>query len=298
LSKPSRRAARAADRSTRTGGSFAGDPTSVRAGRRERARTGYYRRSFFSRYRNWIVGVGGIAAAAVLFGFLFLGATSKTYACSNLWDPKPTASPSAGATPEIGYLQPDMGRLHNATDKQRYTNCPPASGPHYAAQPGVTGPIEPRVYGPDDFTEPQGWIHNMEHGALVLLYKCTGDACTDEGQARFKAFYQTFPNSPICNVPKGQQVGPGPVIARFDDMKWPYAALVWDRVLPLQTFDTEQILAFYKQWGERNNPEPACSRASPSPGGSAAPSGSVAPSGSASGSAAPSASAEASASPS
>jgi hypothetical protein len=279
LSKPSRRATRAADRSTgRTAGSFAGDRAAQRAGRRERARTGYYRRSFFSRYRNWIFGVGGVGAAAVIFGFLFLGATAKTYACSNIWNPSPTASPAAGATPQLGYLQPDMGRLHNATDNQRYTNCPPASGSHFN-NPGVQGPIDPRVYGPDDFTEPQGWIHNLEHGALVLLYKCTGDACTDEGQARFKAFYQTFPNSPICNVPKGQQVGPGPVIARFEDMKWPYAALVWDRVLPLQTFDPEQILAFYKQWGERNNPEPACNRASPSPGASAAPSGFVVPSG-------------------
>jgi Protein of unknown function (DUF3105) len=279
LSKPSRRAARAADRSTgRVGGSFAGDPASPRAGRRERARTGYYRRSFFSRYRNWIFGIGGVAAAAILFAFLFLGATGKTYACSNIWDPKPTPSPAAGATPQLGYLQPDMGRLHNGTDHQRYTNCPPASGSHYN-NPGVKGPIPPRVYGPDDFTEPQGWIHNLEHGALVLLYKCTGDACSDEGQARFNAFYQTFPNSPICNIPKGQQVGPGPVIARFDDMNWPYAALVWDRVLPLQTFDPEQILAFYKQWGERNNPEPACNRASPSPGASGSPaaSGSVAP---------------------
>jgi hypothetical protein len=296
LSKPSRRAARAADRSTRTGGSFAGDPTTVRVGRRERPRTGYYRRSFFSRYRNWIVGVGGIAAAAVLFGFLFLGATSKTYACSNVWDPKPTASPSAGATPEIGYLQPDMGRLHNATDNQRYTNCPPASGPHYNAKPGVTGPIEPRVYGPDDFTEPQGWIHNMEHGALVLLYRCDGDACSDTGQQRLKDFYQAFPPSPVCNV-RGGVIGP--VVARFDEMKWPYAAMVWDRVLPLQSLDTAQILAFWQQWGEKTNPEPQCAQASPSPSGSPAPSGSVAPSGSAtSGSAAPSASAEASASPS
>jgi hypothetical protein len=287
LSKPSRRAARAADRSTgRVGGSFAGDPESRRAGRRERVRTGYYRRSFFSRYRNWIFGIGGIAAAALLFGFLFLGATAKTYACSNIWEPKPTPSPAAGATPELGYIQPDMGRLHNATDHQRYTNCPPASGSHYN-NPGVQGPIDPNVYGPDDFTQPQGWVHNLEHGALVLLYRCEGDACSDAGQQRLKDFYQSFPSSPVCNVRPGVI---GPVVARFDEMKWPYAAIVWDRVLPLQTLDTEQVLAFFRQWGEKTNPEPQCSQASPSPGGSAAPSGSVSPSASVapSGSAAPS----------
>ena len=298
MSKPSRRAARAADRSTgRAGGSFAGDPASRRAGRRDRARTGYYRRSFFSRYRNWIFGVGGIAAVAILFGFLFLGATAKTYACSFVWDPAPTASPSAGATPQLGYLQPDMGRLHNATDHQRYTNCPPASGSHYFAQ-GL-GPIEAHVYGPDDFAEPQGWVHNLEHGALVLLYRCDGDACSDAGQQRLKDFFQSFPASPVCKLRAGVI---GPVVARFDDMKWPYAALVWDRVLPLQSFDSAQILAFWQQWGEKTNPEPQCSTASPSPGGSAAPSGSPGSSGSVapSGSAAPPASAptESSASPS
>ena len=281
MSKPSRRATRAADRSTgRGGGSFATDPASRRAGRRERARTGYYRQSFFSRYRNWIFGIGGIAAVALLFGFLFLGATAKTYACSNIWNPAPTASPAAGATPQIGYLQPDMGRLHNATDHQRYTNCPPASGSHYN-NPTVQGPIAPRLYGPDDFTEPQGWIHNLEHGALVVLYECDGDACTDAGQQRLQDLFRSVPNSPICNLPPGQQYGPGPVIARFDEMAWPYAAMVWDRVLPLQTLDTAQILAFYQQWGDKTDPEKVgCPTPSSSPGASAAPSGSLAPSGS------------------
>ena len=36
-------------------------------------------------------------------------------------------------------------------------------------------------------------------------------------------------------------------IARFDDMAYPYAALLWDEVLPLQTLDTQQILAFFQQ---------------------------------------------------
>jgi hypothetical protein len=297
LSKPSRRASRAADRTTgRAAGSYAGEPASRRAGRRERPRAGYYRRSFFDRYRNWIVGLGGVVAAVALFGFLFLGNSGKTYACSNIWEPSPTPSPSAGATPQLGYLQPDQGRLHNATDNQRYTNCPPASGPHYN-NPTVQGPIEPRVYGPDDVTQPQGWIHNLEHGALVLLYRCTdGDACTDAGQQRLKSFFQSFPASPVCHVRPGVI---GPVVARFDDMKWPYAAMVWDRVLPLQTLDTAQIQAFFAQWGEKTNPEPQCTPASPSPGASQAPSGSVSPSGSTgTESPATSAPAEASASPS
>ena len=296
MSKPSRRAARAADRSTgRPGGSFAGDASSPRAGRRQRSRTGY-RRSAFNRYRNWIFGIGGIAAAAILFGFLFLGSTGKTYACSTIWNPNPTASPAAGATPQLGYLQPDMGQLHNATSSQRYTNCPPASGSHYNA--AGKGPVQPRLYGPDDPAEPQGWIHNLEHGALVILYRCDGDACTDAGQAKLQDVFASIPNSPVCNLPPGNTYGPGPVIARFDEMAWPYAAIVWDRVLPLQTLDKDLILQFFRQWGDKTDPEklgcPTPSGApsaepSAAPGESLTPSDSVAPGG---------ASPEASASPS
>jgi hypothetical protein len=48
------------------------------------------------------------------------------------------------------------------------------------------------------------------------------------------------------------------VIARFDDMATPFEAIIWDRVLPLQTFDQAQILAFFNQSGERTNPEDQC----------------------------------------
>ena len=91
----------------------------------------------------------------------------------------------------------------------------------------------------------------------------------------------------------------GPVFTRFDSMKTPFAALVWDRVLPLQDLDRAAILAFYSQWGEQLNPElvPGCARTSPSPspGASANPSGSPSASPSASPSTSPSASPSASA---
>ena len=59
-------------------------------------------------------------------------------------------------------------------------------------------------------------------------------------------------------------------------MAWPYAALVWDRVLPLDTIDQAAILDFYARYGERANPEKLCG--SPSPSAAPGPSGSEAPS--------------------
>ena len=234
------------------------------------------------RYRTAIVVVAALAGVALLSAFVFYSASQKAYACSTIWTPAPTAPPAASATPNLGFVQPDMGRQHVPVgDKVTYTYCAPASGSHY---PQPAAPIQARVYAPGDNVLPQGWIHNLEHGALVILYKGSSAGATTEGQAQLKAFYDSFPPSPVCGKQKGEI---GPVIARFDDMSTPFQAIVWGRVLMLDTFDQAQILAFWNQWGERTNPEKQC--AVPSPGASAAPS--VAPSSSPATSAAPSESA-------
>ena len=48
-------------------------------------------------------------------------------------------------------------------------------------------------------------------------------------------------------------------------MPWPYAALVWDVVLPLQALDKDAIVDFYTQRSERFNPEKLCTAPSASP---------------------------------
>jgi hypothetical protein len=225
----------------------------------------------------------------------FASFSTPAYACASLFDPTPapsfvappTAAPGASGSlapaqtaPPPGFVQPDMGHLHVPIgERVRYANCPPASGKHYQV-PG--GPIKGGLYGPSDATIPQGWVHNLEHGAIVLLYRCkTGDtACTDERQAALGALLPKWPNSPICQTPPGTLT---PVITRFDDMPYPYAALVWDVVLPMQTLDETSLFEFYKAYGERFNGEKQCAAPSASPGPAATPASSatVAPSGTA-----------------
>ncbi len=236
-------------------------PTSSRAGRRERQRT-LAQPTFLQRYRTAIVVVAALAGVALLSAFVFISAAQPAYACSTIWTPNPTASPAAGATPALGYVQPDMGRQHLAIgDKVTYTYCAPASGSHYN-KPGTAGPIPARVYGPTDNVLPQGWLHNLEHGGIVILYRGDSTGATPDGQAKLKALYDAFPNSPVCDIPKGEAA---PVIARFDQMSTPFQAIVWGRVLQLETQDDAQILAFYEQWGERTNPEKQCAAPSGSP---------------------------------
>jgi hypothetical protein len=228
------------------------------------------------RYRTAIVVVAAVAGVAVLSLFVFFSAAQPAFACSSVWTPPATAAPAPNATPNLGYVQPDMGRDHVAFGaKVTYTYCAPASGSHY--NKSGAGPIAARVYGPSDSVIPQGWIHNLEHGGLVILYQGTSAGATADGQAQLKAFYDAFPAGPVCGTPRGTL---GPVVARFDQMSSPFEALVWGRVLPLDTFDSAKILAFFAQWGERTNPEPQCPAPSASPGASVVPSGSVAPSGS------------------
>lgn len=251
-------------------------PQAARHGRRERQRA-VYQPSFVQRYRTAIVVIAAVAGVALLSAFVFASAAQPAYACSTIWTPQPTASPAPSATPNLGYVQPDMGRDHvSVGTKVTYTYCAPASGSHDNAS--GSGPIPARVYGPGDNANPEGWIHNLEHGALVLLYQGASAGATIEGQAQLKAFYDAFPNSPRCGFAKGQI---GPIIARFDDMSTPFQAILWGRVLPLQTFDQAQILAFWNQWGERTNPEDQCPSVPRAPTTSSAPASSAAPSGSA-----------------
>ena len=234
--------------------------------------------SFVERHRGLLLGLLALGAVAIVGAVALRAATAPAYACTVEWVPDVTPPPTADATPRLGYVQPQMERTHvQAGDFVRYGYCPPASGKHINL-PGL-GPIPPKVYGPDNRIYPMNWIHNLEHGGLVLLYRCEGsNACTDDGQSALRTFFASFPNSPICNVPAGSL---SPVIARFEEMKWPYAALLWGQVLPLETLDTEAIFAFWQQQGERSNPEQLCPAPTPTPAPTGTPGASATPSSSA-----------------
>jgi hypothetical protein len=236
--------------------------TAARHGRRERQRT-TYKPSLMERYRTAIIAVAALAGVAVISGFVFFSASQPAYACSTIWTPEPTPSPGPSATENLGYVQPDMGNSHvSRGEKVTYTYCAPASGSHYNI--AGAGPIAARVYGPSDNVIPQGWIHNLEHGGLIILYQGTSEGATPEGQARMKAFYEAFPPVSSC----------GPVIARFDQMSSPFQAILWGRVLPLQTFDEARITAYWEQWGGRTSLEKLC----PTPNQSSQPTVSSSPS--------------------
>jgi hypothetical protein len=248
-------------------------PSSVRAGRRERARPYAQQKSFFERFRIPIVAVVGVAALALITVWAFNSASAAAFACSTEWVPDPTSPPAAGSSPQPGYHQESMGNSHvgagtSSPGDVTYTYCPPASGNHFVRG----GPITPGFYGPADVPLPQGWIHNLEHGGLVVLYRgMEGDpGLTSETQQQMEAFFSGLPPSPVCNFPPTQESA-GVTIARFDQMATPFTALVWERAVPLETLDEDAIMDLWTTYGEQTNPEKLCAPPSAAPSGPASP---------------------------
>ena len=211
-----------------------------------------------------LVALGLFAALVVAAGGLTLvavNAAQPVYVCGSLLSPAAPiagaarngaalqASPSAGTA--AGQDAPDLGRNHVPLgERVTYQSCPPTSGPHYNA--AGQGPIPHGFYGPDRTTPPQGWIHNLEHGAMVVLYRCPDGACEQSTLDALRAFQQTIPPSPQCHIPDDV------VVTRFDDMKAPIAAVTWDRVLFLDSVDAASLTRFFLTSAETKAPEKEC----------------------------------------
>ncbi len=128
---------------------------------------------------------------------------------------------------------PNEGELHvpNGT-KVNYKTIPPASGPHYSAL-GVA-PVAPGVY--EEPVAPERWVHNLEHGYVVLLYDCDGD-CPQEFLDQLEVLFQL---TPVANFGQRKLV-----ITPFEGFGPFMMAVAWDVQRDFDFFDQEGILAFY-----------------------------------------------------
>ena len=83
-----------------------------------------------------------------------------------------------------------------------YQHNPPASGPHY--------PVWARYQAYTTAVARPYWVHNLEHGAIVLVYR------PDAAPALVSALGDTFralPNDPQCGHPRAL-LTPDPLLAR------------------------------------------------------------------------------------
>lgn len=73
-----------------------------------------------------------------------------------------------------GYALPDEGRNHAQMGSPlSHKHQPPSFGNHYSQQ-GVA----PVPWAPYRQPIPEGdWLHNLEHGGVVLVYRCSATEC-------------------------------------------------------------------------------------------------------------------------
>jgi hypothetical protein len=159
----------------------------------------------------------------------------------------PTAEPSPPAppTPRVGFTTTELGRDHlrDPSQRLRFAFCPPTSGDHFNVA-GV-GPIRGQFYPPAQEQSPGGWIHNLEHGYVVALYRCpTGDDCASDAElAELQRFFNEAPDSPVAT-----QCPRKVLVARFDEMETRFAFLAWNRALLMDELDLDTAFTFAEQW--------------------------------------------------
>lgn len=121
-----------------------------------------------------------------------------------------------------------------------FLHYPPSSGTHYGDQVAAWGFYPEPV--------PEGtFVHNLEHGGVVFLYKCD-TPCADLEQ-QFADFYESAPPAPSFTTRKVLITPYNP--ADPAKMPAPIVALAWEHQLNLQQFDADLMLKWYKRFVNR-----------------------------------------------
>jgi hypothetical protein len=144
--------------------------------------------------------------------------------------------------PLPGEPMPDRGTTHvDAGQPIPYEDYPPSSGTHYPTWVTPWGFKETPI-------QPGFWVHNLEHGGIVILYKCP-PSCD-----QLKTQLRNLANS----LPKARATpGPKIVIVPDDQIETTLVALAWTRRMPMDEFDEGRLRNFYQRFVEAGTaPEP------------------------------------------
>ncbi len=144
------------------------------------------------------------------------------------------AAVSAHAQDGVGRKMPDRGQKHVEQGTAiPYEEYPPTSGPHWpvVAKWGVyPEPVPAEVF-----------VHNLEHGGIVLLYNCASP-CPDVVR-QLQAIYPALPKSKHGHVKV--------VVSPSARIKTRFALLAWTRLDEFDTLDRERIVRFVRAWQDK-----------------------------------------------
>ena len=131
------------------------------------------------------------------------------------------------------YSVPDEGHTH-VPDGTAITpkHEPPSSGNHYAS------PVAAGAY-PTEL--PSGnWVHNLEHGYIVVVYRCSGAECSDLA-TQAKSVFNALPKEAKFNEVKF-------VSTSYQSMTPKIAVLAWNKEQDMDIIDQKLISDFYNKY--------------------------------------------------
>jgi hypothetical protein len=146
------------------------------------------------------------------------------------------ASPTAAQLPTVLVVPserqiPDEGRNHIPEGEPgTYDHFPPSSGEHYA-------PVLQYDYYAVE-VPPEYYVHNLEHGAIVVLYNCP-EPCPDT-ETLLGEFFDRAPPDDVFGEVKV-------VIGQNSDLESKVVALAWGYQMDLPEADVEALLDFYRR---------------------------------------------------
>jgi len=184
------------------------------------------RRQKAAERRSLLIIVGVLAAAALAISITAL----------YLYNSTPRHLTFQPAAQDVGQVVPDEGRQHvQAGTQVTYQHQPPTSGSHYS-QAGIA-PVAWQTIGT---LQPEVWVHNLEHGGVVVLYNCPSGC--DDLQKQLTTYVNSI-------------VPPEPQYGEYKVIMSPYsegmgthkvALLAWDRIEFLDGYDQANITTFYE----------------------------------------------------
>jgi hypothetical protein len=117
--------------------------------------------------------------------------------------------------------RPTIGPAVHVADPIDYPDKPPAGGPHH--------PCWARWGVHDQPVLDDNWVHNLEHGGVVLLYRCPEGCATEvENLTTFVAEHNRT------------------LLTAYDDLPQRYGAVAWGARITMDTLDLPTLDAFYK----------------------------------------------------
>jgi hypothetical protein len=127
------------------------------------------------------------------------------------------------------------GRQHVAEGTvAEHAADPPASGDHY--------PVWSRYGVFEEPVNPGYWVHNLEHGAIVLLYRCADDC--EQVRAEILKVYQSLPDGAFGEV----KLLATPYESDFGSR---FMLIAWNWQEPFDEFDAERVERFYREFLDR-----------------------------------------------